>query len=289
MRKGCIVMLAFGFEDLAKYNKTMLVRNKSVRDYMYSGALEEDVIIFHEGNILDNHQTYIQSATPDMPIRFENISAVFKDFRVVHNTLCPPSILSDQKNTPPGYNSMCYFWFVAFRDYVKDYDWLIRIDDDCVLYRDVRNNIQLLHNTSLHFASPSWLDLSRGHQSKYDRISEKAGGPEGIVVRGLRKLTVAFAKRHNYSRPIKSWKAPYTNVMYVDLNWLRNSTIISSFTQAVVDTGCIYGNRWGDMPLWGAALLLAHEPQSQFVFPYYHGSHNTYVSRMLDENITTTV
>lgn len=277
MRKGCIVMLAFGFEKLISYNKTVLVRNRSIRDYLYSGALE-DVIIFHEGNILMNHQAYIQSATPDMPIRFENISAVFQDFRVVNNSLCPPSILSDPKNTPRGYNSMCYFWFVAFRDYVKAYDWMIRIDDDCVLHQDVRNSIQQLRaTTNVHFASPAWLDLSRGHVSRFDRISDKAGGPEGMVVRGLRKLTVAFAEKHNYPRPIKSWKAPYTNVMYLDLDWLRNNTIITLFTQAVVDSGCIYGNRWGDLPLWGAALLLAQEPHTRFQFPYYHGSHNTYI------------
>ena len=141
--KGCIVTLAFGgFAKVDEYNKTLVLRNKSVRDHLYTPvraadgtvvSAVADVIVFHEGNIWPSHQTYIQAATPDMPVRFVNISAVFADFHVVNNPLCPPSVLSDPKNTPPGYNSMCYFWFVAFRDYVKEYDWMLRFDDDCVL------------------------------------------------------------------------------------------------------------------------------------------------------------
>ena len=178
----------------------------------------------------------------------------------------------------------------------------------CVsLAQDVRDNVHKLPAT-VHFASPSWLDLSRGGASKYDRISEKPGGPEGIVVRGLKNLTVTFAQSHGYPGTIRSWKAPYTNVMYVNLKWLRNASTITAFTQvrlkyvclvrgrfarfcgapdavcvartcqAVVASGCIYGNRWGDLPLWGAALLLAQEPQTRLKLPYYHGSHKTYVN-----------
>ena len=162
--KGCIVTLSFGYDTLVKYDKTIILRNKSVRDHLYTiyttatgmTSAVADVIIFHEGNVWPSHQEYIQRATSDMPITFVNISTVFQDFHVVNNPLCPPSILSDQKNTPPGYNSMCYFWFVAFRDYVKQYDWMLRFDDDCVLGQNIRDNIHNLPST-VHFASPSWL------------------------------------------------------------------------------------------------------------------------------------
>ena len=233
------------------------------------GALA-DVIIYHEGNILESHQIFIQSQTPDMPIQFVNISVVFQDFHVVNNPLCPPSVLSDPKNTPPGYNSMCYFWFVAFRDYLKSYDWMLRFDSDCKLEQDSREAIYSLPD-NVHFASTMWQDLSR---SKFDRISEKG---EGMVVRGLRNLTITFADKNGLPSNIKSWKAPYTNVMYLNLKWLENNTIINDFTKLVVDSGCIYGNRWGDLPLWGAALVLANEPTMKLKLPYFHGSHNTWV------------
>jgi hypothetical protein len=101
---------------------------------------------------------------------------------------------------------------------------------------------------------------------------------KGMVVRGLRNLTIEFANRNNIPGYIKSWKAPYTNVMYLNLNWLRNHSLINDYMKAVHDSGCIYGNRWGDLPLWGGAILLAKEPTTRLKLPYFHGSHNTYVS-----------
>ena len=136
--------------------------------------------------------------------------------------------------------------------------------------------------------------MARGGASKFDRIPEKPDGVEGLVVRGLKNLTVStrfgpyaclnkqkllpfppfiktqflfyldtspinltspyplfpgqvtFASQHHYTGgTIRSWKAPYTNVMYTNLVWLRNQSIINAYTKAVVDSGCIYGNRWG--------------------------------------------
>ena len=111
------------------------------------------------------------------------------------------------------------------------------------LAQDVRDNVHKLPAT-VHFASPSWLDLSRGGASKYDRISEKPGGPEGIVVRGLKNLTVTFAQSHGYPGTIRSWKAPYTNVMYVNLKWLRNASTITAFTQVRLKYVCLVGGRF---------------------------------------------
>jgi hypothetical protein len=280
-RKGCIVTLAFGHEDkdILKYNESIVKRNRSIRDHLYtlqpkkdgSKVAVADVIIFHEGNILQSHQDFIQLQTPEMPIKFVNISVVFQDFHFVANPLCPPSILSDVKNTPPGYNSMCYFWFAGFQDYVKDYDWMLRFDADCVLGIDVRQNINHIPE-KVHFASTSWTNLER---SKFDKISEKG---EGMVVRGLRNLTIEFANEHKIPGYIKSWKAPYTNVMYVNLKWLRSHSIINDYIKAVIKSGCIYANRWGDLPLWGAAIKIAKEPTIKLKLPYFHGSHNVWIT-----------
>jgi hypothetical protein len=275
-RKGVIVTLAFGHKDFVGYNKTLVKRNKSILDHLWSppgtkyGSLM-DVIIFHEGNIWVDHQRYIQSETPQMPISFVNISSVFQEFHVVNNPFCPPSILTKLENTPPGYFSMCYFWFVAFRKYVTGYDWMLRLDEDCTLAEDSRVAIYGLPET-VHFASTQWTNLER--TNKFDKITAKY---EGMVVRGLRNLTITFAQKHNIFDTVNSWKAPYTNVMYVNLRWLRNNTIIDAYTKAVIDTDCIYGNRWGDLPLWGAAILVAKEATTRLRLPYYHGSHNVFV------------
>ena len=93
---GCIVGLAMGFDDLLLYNETLSARNKSVRDHLYTcveGGADKctavaDVIIFHEGNIIQYHQDYIQSFTPDMPSKFVNISSIWPDRQVVCQDTC---------------------------------------------------------------------------------------------------------------------------------------------------------------------------------------------------------
>jgi hypothetical protein len=275
-RKGVVVTLAFGHIDILGYNKTLVNRNKSIRDYLWSPSgtpfgSKLDVIIFHEGNLWPAHQQYIQSETPEMPITFVNISTIFQEFRVVNNPFCPPSVLSQLENTPAGYFSMCYFWFYSFRKYVTAYDWMLRLDEDCTLAQDARKSVYLLPET-VHFASTQWTNLER--TNRFDKITSNY---EGMVVRGLRNLTIEFARKHKIFDTVNSWKAPYTNVMYVNLRWLRNHTIIDAYTQAVLETGCIYSNRWGDLPLWGAALLLAGEPTTKIRLAYYHGSHKVFI------------
>lgn len=270
-RKGCIVTLARGYEDTSKYNETIIKRNKSIRDYLYSSENAKrsvaDVIIFHEGNIMKDHQMYIQSETLDMPIIFVNISRVFHHFNLVSNSQCPPTSLSN--SFAPGYKSMCYFWFIGFKEYVREYDWMLRLDADCTLRRDCRKKIYNMPE-QVHFASTKWSSLKEsGHA---DQISEKEEGP---VVVGLRNFTIEFAINNNIPGYINSWEAPYSNVMYINLNWLRNHTVINNYMVAVEKSGCIYANRWGDLPLWGAAILLAREQTAGLNVSYHHGSHNT--------------
>ena len=45
------------------------------------------------------------------------------------------------------------------------------------------------------------------------------------------------------------WPSPYTNLMWIDLAWAR-SDAVRAVLRAVNDTGCIWTNRWGDLPLW---------------------------------------
>ena len=277
---GCIVSLAMGFDDLLLYNETLSARNKSVRDHLYTcveGGADKctavaDVIIFHEGNIIQYHQDYIQSFTPDMPIKFVNISSVFQQFHSVNNSICPPSKFSQLSVTSAGYHSMCYFWFLGFMDYVSEYDWMMRIDSDCVLSENSRDSVNNLNNQKVSFAATRWIALDK---EKYDTISLTS---EGLVVRGMRVFTENFAVKHGLFQKVKTWKAPYTNVLYINLRHLRRNKIIAEYMKVVKESECIYSNRWGDMPLWGAAIFLSKEPRIKLNMKYFHGSHNSLVA-----------
>lgn len=45
--------------------------------------------------------------------------------------LCYPTTLSNRFSL--GYKHMCHFWSIDFLEYLKDYKYILRIDDDCLL------------------------------------------------------------------------------------------------------------------------------------------------------------
>lgn len=272
-KNGAITALIRKERSTDKYEKHLILRNKAILQYLYwepTSASKVDIILFHDGTLPSSHQDYIKLATPSLPIAFVDVSKVFKEFKAVNISQCPTNSFVRYMFSP-GYHSMCYFWFIRFQKYVEQYDWLLRIDDDCILKRDVRHNIQLLPK-NVHFASAFWVDLSKVAS---DTIRP---GHEGSVVVGLRNLTIHYARQKQLFDSIHSWHAPYTNVMYIDLTWLRNNTIIQDYMKIVEESQCIYSNRWGDLPLWGAAIYLVSEPPYQLKIPYFHGTHSMLVN-----------
>eukprot|EP01041_Mallomonas_annulata_P011133 gene11133-23271_t len=270
-KHGAIVMLAKGEQNKNNY-KELIKRNQSIRDYIWK-CCNTDIIIFHEGNINLQHQQYISSFTPTMPIKFINISVIFSQFKYINKTECPTTKQSRRFN--PGYHSMCYFWFISFKQYLRNYDWLFRFDADCQLISNSHNIIPPPASHNIYFSSSIWLDLQT---EKYDMISPTK--PDGEVVRGMKTFVQEFSSKmnvHSATANITTWRAPYTNVMYVNLTWLRSNPIINDFMDAVDASECIYSNRWGDSPLWGAAVVLADQPYHLLPVPYYHGSHHVLV------------
>lgn len=277
-KSGVVATLIMRQARQADYQKHIIDRNIAVRDHLFKPIPDSpianitiDVVLFHEGDVSQADQNHIQAGTPDMPLTFVDVSAVFKLYKPVNHPQCPNSYLT--KFTEPGYHSMCYFWFIGFQRYVERYDWLLRIDTDCLLCDNVRPALASMPS-QFHIAAPRWIDLDR--HGGYDNIA----GPskQGMVVQGMHNFTVSFAQKHGIFDYVHSWHAPYTNVMLLDLIWYRNSSVLRAFTQAVDASECIYSNRWGDMPLWGAAVILEKQPYHRlYKMSYFHGSHRTMV------------
>lgn len=281
---GAIAVLVRAQSSPLKYESNLILRNKAIQRYLYWNATANsrlELVFFHEGNLPVAHQQYIRDATPELPMQFIDVGEVFREYKNVNISICPKVLLISQMFSP-GYHSMCHFWFLRFQRYLTAYDWMLRIDDDCILARPIRRHLQRL-SPAVHFASCLWVDLSNGTTDAIRPVNE------GIVVTGMRNLTVKYARQHNLYEDIHSWHAPYTNVMYINLHWLRNNTIVQGFMQTVEDSQCIYSNRWGDLPLWGAAIHLAKEPRYHLKVPYYHGSHNLLVNGSHTKSLTDIV
>jgi len=66
--------LTRGYSIITQY-KQLIDRNKILENTIISNT---DYIIFHEGNIPPEHQTYILKQTPGLDLQFINVEADFK-------------------------------------------------------------------------------------------------------------------------------------------------------------------------------------------------------------------
>jgi len=66
---GAIAVLTRGYQNLQQYN-TLIQRNISIAKNIGNILNSIDILIFHEGNILDTHQQYISKGTPLLNLKF---------------------------------------------------------------------------------------------------------------------------------------------------------------------------------------------------------------------------
>jgi len=111
---GAIVALAKGKVEKRQY-RGLVKHNKAVERLLWTPNVS-DVIIFHEGNIPIEHQQYVQSMTPALPLKFINVSLVYQKFVDANISSCPSSPQTTAVSR--GYKSMIRFWFSDFLDYL---------------------------------------------------------------------------------------------------------------------------------------------------------------------------
>jgi hypothetical protein len=254
--KNAIVLLTRGYDNLNQYN-TLIERNKAINDVFYSKLKDPDnydVIIFNEGNISQNDQNYIQSKTPDMFLKF--ITVEFYDTNII-NDYCPP----DKDDFSSGYKNMCYFWSIDFFEYLKDYEYVIRIDEDCILKNlntDVINNYK---QKDIKFSSAFF-----------------QGDDDSRYIVGLYELFDTYLKDNNLNKYSTEIKCPYTNFMIVNIPYFRNNKNVQEILNRIKESNCIFSNRWGDLPILGYILTFLIDPIYYYEdksIKYTHGSHNT--------------
>ena len=265
-----IAALIRGYEKLEKY-QDLIARNQSINKHCSN---EFANLLFHEGNISVAHQRYIQGFTPDMPLKFINLKTAapktaFNDRKnKINNQLCPPTSRSNKFRL--GYKHMCHFWFIDFLDYTTDYQYLIRLDEDCTFHKFDNNILKFMEQKNQVFIS--------FYFRKFDV-------PDVTV--GMTELVKEFALenniqlKHKLEQSHNSVKCPYTNCMVIDCEYFRNNDTFRNFQNKVDESSCIYSNRWGDLPLWGLVLWYfedAERYEEVTTIGYRHGSHGMIIN-----------
>ena len=109
---NAIVSLIRGYTDPSSYDK-LITRNLLLKENVTSKfQINIPYVFFHEGNISVDHQQYIKHESQYDNMYFIDISKTWnKDVR--------------------GYIAMCMFHSYDIWDYCKDFDYIMRVDDDC--------------------------------------------------------------------------------------------------------------------------------------------------------------
>ena len=257
LNKYAITVLTRGYDSNEKY-LSLINRNKGISKNLINKEI--DIIIFHEGNIVENQQIYIKEQTPELKIIFTDISEfAFKK----ENEEIPFYKQFDKRINPPkGYRHMCHFWFIDFLKYCENYDYILRIDEDCFIDFNIDEIFDLLPN-KLIIAGTSVEDYQD-------------------VVYGLNNFTLKFLINNNYKnlKP-RLVDGPYTNIFALNLIKVRNNELILKYMESIDNSKNIYIYRWGDLPLWGEVLHYICDPNDYLItekIKYFHGSLKTYVN-----------
>lgn len=254
----CVAVLTRGYPNLEQYH-TLIDRNQYIDQYLTDKSIP--LLFFHEGNITEEQQRYIANQTPRLDLRFVNICEGDQAFRKEKELLAPKLVWGDV-----GYRHMCSFWFVDFWHFVQEYDYLIRIDEDCMVKFSLDGMFETLIN------------------EPYQLITGMYSKDDDFVTVDLNKMTRNFIhdETNDNNVPVKyPAGGPYTNLLGLDIQSTRNNARLQRYIAAVEKTNNIYYYRWGDLPLWGEAItyILGEDVlKIDANLKYYHGSHYRHVN-----------
>ena len=203
---------------LAKASKlsTLQVRNKHLDAMFYQeGHVNDfDVVIFCEKYVTLAIQQGIQNHSK-LPLTFVHVDPQMrgaektylkklkqKSDRAYMDTTCP--VNSGSNYFSFGYKAMCQFWFTGFQEYVKEYDWLLRIDDDCNLLK-LKKSLSTTNMSSL-LPLPEHVPFAPAMWTRSQYCSRRS------TVTGLQDFTQQFVTRHNISSQSQSQAGQTKNI-----------------------------------------------------------------------------
>lgn len=250
MIKRAICVLTRGYGSLNDY-KMLVKRNESIESNLVDHSIP--LIFFHEGNITKTQQDYIQSQTSSLKLNFIDIST--HAFLKEKNSI---QFHPDTTRFDLNYRHLCSFWFVDFWKFVDDYDQIIRIDEDCIVFNNIDRIFENLHNKCMIYA-------------EYKKDDTR-------YTMNLNKTTLEFCRNTDDNLNVSDRRitGPYTNFIALNLNKLKQNMYLSKYIEHISSNNYIYVYRWGDLALWGEALHYffdSDDHEWDQVFSYFHKSH----------------
>ena len=265
--KVAIICLTRGYEDVRAYDM-LIQRNIAIYNHINIGRRwwPWPLLIFHEGNIEPPHQEYIRARSGSQQLFFIDIA----------NEFAKPAGFEDDKELdkrwPWGYKCMCRFFAGRFRHYVPDFDYTIRIDEDCIL-RSWPQGAAALGRPGALIQYPYLSDET--HDFTNDLLPKITRNY--ITCRGL------------VEKDFYNHKFPYTNV------WIMSARIfdkphVTEFLDFLEACNFSLYYRIGDLPILGVVMnQFLEEAAGEHCLlegcEYYHASHDQVIGS--DSSIAT--
>ena len=246
------------------------------------------VIIFHEGDYDSDAQTdVIQSIRSDFRdlVRFQALHP--DDFKL-------PSHIDKEKldrilsiKPPPvpywrneKYRMMCYWWLFKFMDYVKDYDYVMRLDDDSIIEEKIESDLfKWMNDADLNYSS-NFIHTDCGiccygmkdffEETFPDKVTQMK---EMFIAQDLQMRSV---KMHPFRSVLSIVKDPLPEIKDVEKIWMPvmyyNNFFITrtafwrtpemlEVLDKIDKNGSIFYFRWGDSPLQSLLVMLMSPPE----------------------------
>lgn len=236
--------LVRGYPGLSsKWRYSMqILRNVSIRVAAIVSREKWDIVILHEGNISRIDQFFLKLASFG-PIEFRDIGLDF---------VKPDHLQHSGQHGPLGYALMCRFHYLHVWKHIKNYEVVMRLDEDCFLLKAVPLRLQS------GFASAGFCPESHEPTNR-------------TLLPFLDSIGLGGAYNHSF---------PYTNFYITRPSpWLSGE--VSRLLEKIGDQAESLEKRWGDIPVIGVALNVFPEklgPVTQLKqVSYLHLSHIAWV------------
>jgi len=269
MIKGAIFILTQNTIERKVYLKTslyFLFKNFNAK-YKYP------VIILHEGDYTEDAKKEIiagiRSECRNL-LTFKQIDE--EDFRIPsHIDIDKMNSIIDLRVVPywrnQKYRSMCYFWMKNFSKYTKDYNYVMRLDDDSIIEEPIKYDLfeMMSDKDYIYISNIIHLDCSLCNYGMKDFFlkhyaSEKDKINELFMDHTLNNNNEYFNKFKSLHKALNNkdyegasieLNMPFMyynnfNIINVDV-W--NKPEIQDIVNKIDEQGYIFYCRWGDAPL----------------------------------------
>jgi hypothetical protein len=254
--KIAIVALTRGYPDnLSKYSD-LINRNISIYEKINQyRKVPADILLFHEGNISQSDQEYIKFNSPE-PIKFIDVSKYFVKIDLK---------FEDSKRFNLGYRYMCRFNMFYIWHEVKNYDYILRVDEDIQINKFDPFIFEVMEKNNLVFFT--------GRFSKEDYEPTNKTLPKFLI----KNMLINSIKLYNH-------KFPYTNVYATKVKfWLEKD--VQNILKIVAESDEQIIFRWGDLPVLGTVLNYKNTKIHLFkISSYKHISHSLLIKNNLLRN-----